>query len=139
MCVKILGNQWLTLQDCNNLTAGTLWEFFAGIDKALQGVGIELDDQNKKTGSVKFWWGIRQCGNKSGVARLIQDRSGKHVILLHCVTHNLELAIGDAIKITPFQKAYDETVKAIFKFFYYSSKKRRELPEITKYLEENAA
>lgn len=54
---------------------------------------------------------------------------------IHCVAHCLELAILDAVKEVPFQ----ETVQAVFKYYYYSPKKRRELASLSDILDEAKA
>ena len=42
---------------------------------------------------------------------------------MHCVAHNLELAVGDAIKSVPYLKSFMNSVSQIFRFDYYSPKK----------------
>lgn len=36
-------------------------------------------------------------GKDNGVAKKLQDRVGNHLIKVHCVAHNLELAILDVV------------------------------------------
>ena len=42
---------------------------------------------------------------------------------MHCVAHNLELAVGDAIESVPYLKSFMNSVSQIFRFDYYSPKK----------------
>lgn len=58
---------------------------------------------------------------------------------LFTVAHCLELAILDAVKEVPYLKIFQETVQAVFKYYYYSPKKRRELASLSDILDEAKA
>ncbi|CAH3146685.1 unnamed protein product, partial [Pocillopora meandrina] len=65
-------------------------------------------------------------GKKSGVVVQIQ-KVPQPVVILHCVAHNLELAVLHAVKTVPYLETFHETIRQVFKFDYYSPKKRREV------------
>lgn len=60
-------------------------------------------------------------------------------MILHCVAHNLELAVLDAVKTVPYLETFHETIRQVFKFYYYSPKKRREVNAVSEILDENPA
>jgi len=109
-----------------------------GIDKGLAAVGISLDIQKEKLIGCNFDGASIMMGSKSGVSTLLKQRI-PHIISIHCVAHRLELAVLDAVKTVPYLKVFDDTVKSIFKFYFYSPKKRRELKHISSILEEDSA
>ena len=76
-------------------------------------------------------------GKKSGVAKQLQAIAQHPVCIIHCVAHNLELAVLDAIKQTPYLAIFEETVKSVFKFYFYSPKRRREVNEIAAILDQD--
>lgn len=77
-------------------------------------------------------------GKKSGVVVQIQ-KVPQPVVILHCVAHNLELAVLDAVKTVPYLENFHETIRQVFKFDYYSPKKRREVNAVSEILDENPA
>ena len=64
--------------------------------------------------------------SKTGVAKRISELV-EHNIIIFCVAHNLELAVVDAIKNVPYLQKFQDTIYQVFKFYYYSPKKRKEL------------
>lgn len=81
---------------------------------------------------------------KSGVIKLIKDDialhhegQNKHVTTVHCVAHNLELAVCDMKKEVKYLTRFEEILKGIFKLYYYSPERMRGLENIAKNLEEN--
>jgi hypothetical protein len=74
-------------------------------------------------------------GEINGVAGKL-NRRVPHIVILHCVAHKLELAVLDAVKEVPYLKEFDDTVKAVFKLYRRSPKKKRELKEIGEIVEE---
>ena len=50
--------------------------------------------------------------------------------MIHCVAHKLELSVLDAAKSMPYFQIFEETIKSIFNFYHFSTKRRRELVEI---------
>ncbi len=51
------------------------------------------------------------------------------IITIHCVAHKLERAVLDSVK--RYLVKFEDTLKTIFKMYYYSPKKRRELTEVS--------
>ena len=56
--------------------------------------------------------------------------------VIHCIAHNLELAVCDSKKDCQYLKTFESVLKGIFHFYYYSPKKRRELFEIANTLDQ---
>lgn len=77
-------------------------------------------------------------GEKTGVAGRLKQRI-PHIITIHCVAHKLELAVLDSVKGCDYLVTFEDTLKTIFKMYYYSPKKRRELCEISELLHEKVA
>ncbi|KAG2467837.1 MED23 polymerase, partial [Polypterus senegalus] len=77
-------------------------------------------------------------GEKTGVAGRLKQRI-PHIITIHCVAHKLELAVLDSVKGCEYLVKFEGTLKTIFKMYYYSPKKRRELTEISELLNEKLA
>ena len=50
--------------------------------------------------------------------------------MIQCVAHKLELSVLDAAKSMPYLQIFEETIKNIFNFYHFSTKRRRELAEI---------
>lgn len=78
-------------------------------------------------------------GSKTGVATQLNERGNQNIVIMHCVAHNLELGVGDAIKSVPYLQSFMNSVSQIFRFYYYSPKKRRELHGFADIFEEQAA
>jgi hypothetical protein len=69
-------------------------------------------------------------GCKTGVQQKFKDHV-PGLVYTHCVAHRAELAILDSIKSTDnYIEKFDETLNNIFKFYYYSTKRRKELKDI---------
>lgn len=92
----------------------------AAIQKGLQTVNVDETVLKKKLACCNFDGASVMMGKKSGVAKRLQDIAQRPVCIIHCVAHNLELAVLDAIKQTPYLVTFEETVKSIFKFYFYS-------------------
>ena len=78
-------------------------------------------------------------GSKTGVATQLNERVNQNIVIMHCVAHNLELGVGDAIKSIPYLQYFMNSVSQIFRFYYYSPNKRRELHGFADVFEEQAA
>ena len=110
-----------------------------GILKAINGAvkeaGITLEVWRSKVVCAKFDGASVMMGDVNGVAGQLK-RHVPHVVMLHCVAHKLELAVHDAVKRVAYLQTFDDTVKAIFKMYYRSAKKSKELKEIGDIVEE---
>ena len=109
----------------------------AAIQKGLQTLSIDETVLKKKLACCNFDGASVMMGKKSGVAKQLQDIAQHPVCIIHCVAHNLELAVLDAIKQTPYLAIFEETVKSVFKFYFYSPKRRREVNEIAAILDQD--
>ena len=65
-------------------------------------------------------------GRHNGLcARLTAEVPG--LLSVHCVAHDLQLAIMDAAKELPYMLHFDDTLKALFKYYQYSARRQRGL------------
>ena len=107
------------------------------IQKALQTLSIDETVLRKKLTCCNFGGASVMMGKKTGVAKQLQDIAQHPVCIVHCVAHNLELAVLDAIKETPYLATFEETVKSVFKYYFYSPKRRSEVNEIAAILDQD--
>ena len=68
-------------------------------------------------------------GEKSVIKALLK-KDFPVINVIQCVAHKLELSVLDAAKSMPYLQIFEETIKSIFKFYHFSTKRRRELAEI---------
>ena len=55
------------------------------------------------------------------------DIHDNYIAVVHCIAHNLELAVCDAKKDIGYLDEFEKVLKGIFQLYYYSPKHRREL------------
>ena len=70
-------------------------------------------------------------GQKTGVAKQIKTDESK-ALLMHCFTHSLNLAVGDAIKISKIMKNALKTTHEITKLIKKSPKRDAKLKKTYK-------
>ncbi|XP_046542299.1 zinc finger protein 862-like [Haliotis rubra] len=80
--------------------------------------------------SVNFDGAAVMLGSKGGVAAKIKD-DANYVVPVHCIAHKLELAVLDSVKDLPQLASFENTLKQVLKFYYYSPKMRRELKQVS--------
>ena len=74
-------------------------------------------------------------GHHSGVQKRFKDIV-LGLIYTHCVAHRLELAMLAALKLKDtYIQTFDENINSLFKFYYYSPVRRKELKEMAKEIE----
>ena len=88
--------------DVVNVTSADAAGVTAAIKQGLQTLNIDENVMKKKIACCNFDGANVMMGNKSGVAKRLQDILQRPVCVIHCVAHNLELAVLDAIKSTPY-------------------------------------
>ena len=109
------------------------------MDQSLLGIGITKTTLEQKLVGCNFDGASVMLGSKTGVATQLNERVNQNIVITHCVAHNLELGVGDAIKSVPYLQSFMNSVSQIFRFYYYSPKKRRELHGFADIFEEQAA
>ena len=109
------------------------------ITTGLEMVDIDEETLKKKLAQRNFDGASVMIGKKSGVAVQIQKKVAHPVVILHCVAHNLELGVLDAVKPCPYLETFDEIIRHVFKFYYYSPKKRGEVNAVSEILDEDPA
>ena len=108
------------------------------IEAELLKVGIELNDSpelnntERKMVCICLDGAASNMGKYRSVKALLQKRY-PWVIVVDCINHNLELAIGD---LRPRLLVFDETMRDIFSVFHFSNKKRREIQAVADEMEE---
>ena len=91
-----------------------------------------LLDLYKKLINVNFDGAAVMSGVLSGVQKRLKDVV-LGLIYTHCVAHRLELAMLDALKLKDtYIQTFDNNINALFKFYYYSPVRRKELKEMAK-------
>lgn len=97
---------------------------------------LNLDVKSKEPALVcaNFDGAAVMMGCNSGVSTQLKD-TVPHLVSVHCVAHKLELSVLDAVKTEDYLKKFENTVKQIFKFYYRSPKRRRELKAVAEMLE----
>ena len=89
----------------------------------------------KKLINVNFDGTSVMSRNRSGVQKRFKDLVAG-LIYTHCVAHRLELAMLDALKLKDsYIQNFDENINSLFKFYYYSPVRRKELKEMAKEIE----
>ena len=96
-------------------------------------MGVTVEIQKKKMVGLTFDGAAVMMGKNTGVATRLKRWIGNHHVTTHCMAHNLELAVTDAIKEVSYYSKFEDTVKGIF----YSPKKGSELSQISELIEED--
>ncbi|KAJ1203324.1 hypothetical protein NDU88_007111 [Pleurodeles waltl] len=103
-----------------------------GIAKGIQRLSLDLvgmrstEYPGPSLIAVNFDGAAVMMGSKGGVAALLK-KDIPFLLLFHWVAHKLQLGILDAIKSKPYICQFEETLKWIFKFYWYSPKRRRDV------------
>ncbi|KAJ1194901.1 hypothetical protein NDU88_004186 [Pleurodeles waltl] len=115
-----------------------------GIAKGIQRLSLDLvgmrstEYPGPSLIAVNFDGAAVMMGSKGGVAALLK-KDIPFLLPFHCVAHKLQLGILDAVKSKPSICQFEETLKWIFKFYWYSPKRRRDAKEISRIIDENFA
>ena len=113
------------------------------IFKAIEDVLISLKEANNLEDDATFLDAVYNklvncnfdganvmSGSKTGVqTRLREKQPG--IVYTHCVAHRLELATLDSLKFDSYLEKFDETINNIFKFYFYSPTRRKELRDLS--------
>ena len=85
--------------------------------------------------NVNFDGASVMSGHLSGVQKRFKDCQ-PGCTYTHCVAHKLELAVLDGIKFNnAYLPTFDESVNNLFKFYYYSTVRRKELKQLADLLD----
>ena len=124
-------NKYATIQGVKKSDANGV---LASVVNGFEDVGIN----SWKDGLVAFGsdGASVMTGVRNGViAKMRQDVPW--LIGIHCVAHNLELAILDGIKDVQYFADLTEMLKGLYKHYHYSAKALRELQELANVMEES--
>lgn len=108
------------------------------IGKGLEAIQVDENVLREKLVGCNFDGANVMMGAKGGVSKKLEDKVGHPLCIIHCVAHKLELAVLDAVKRCPYLRTFEDTVKEVYKFYYYSPKRRREVNEIANIIDEDA-
>jgi hypothetical protein len=129
--------------DIAQLENGKAEGVFNGIKTALS--SVDLDIEKLKPGLVNGGPKLVCCnfdgasvmsGEKGGVIAHMRKEIEFPVLYMHCIAHKLELAVLDANKTCKFMTTFEDTLKGVFGFYYFSPKRRRELKQIAQFYED---
>ena len=95
-----------------------------------------LDEIYAKLVNCNFEGANVMKGSVTGVQTRMKERQNG-LVYTHCTAHRLELAIRDAIKFDAYLDKFDDVINNIFKFYYYSPLRRKELNDLALLFEEN--
>lgn len=114
-----------------------------GVIKGLNTVGANIEMMTSKLVGINTDGASVNLGHKGGSVKLLMDElnheigdnenCGQYITVVHCVAHNLELAVCDSKKDLPYLQEFEVVLKGIFKLYYYSPKRRRELADCIKF------
>ena len=96
-----------------------------GIKEALESLGIDEEFLKAKGACVSLDGASVNMGVNSSVAKDLVDIY-TWLVVSHCVCHNLELMILDTKDTMDYMKDLEFVVKAIYKMYHYSAKRRNE-------------
>ena len=108
------------------------------ITKGLEAVQVDESVLSEKLVGCNFDGANVMIGAKGGVSKKLEDKVSHPICIIHCVAHKLELAVLDAVKRCPYLSTFEDTVKEVYKFYYYSPKRRREVNEIANIIDEDS-
>ena len=101
-------NRFIALVEVENGTASGVLQ---AIDNALSLVGVDMEEQNSKLVNINLDCASVNMGIYNGVAAQIQNRFGFHVTKVHCINHQLELAILDIRRDNSYLDIFESTLK----------------------------
>ena len=127
ICDGVPVNRFIALVE---LESGNADGIIQAIDDALDLVGVDKDGQKSKVVNVNLDGASVNMGIHNGVAAKLQATLGPHLTKVHCINHQLELAILDIRKQHSYLGIFESTLKCIFSFYNHSPKCVRELEEI---------
>ena len=101
-----------------------------GVYKAVkQGIAAVKREDGPSLIGANFDGASVKIGEKAGAKALLK-KDFPFITVIHCVAHKLELSVLDAAKSMPYLQIFEETIKSIFNFYHFSTKRRCELAEI---------
>ena len=117
-------NKYLKIVElCNGTADGVITSF----DRALSTVGV--NDWKNALVSVGSDGAALYTGVHNGVVAKLKQ-SIPWLLGIHCIAHNLEVAILDGIKDEALLSSLKDMVQSIYKHYHYSPKALRELKEL---------
>lgn len=124
-------NKYLKIVELPNGTAdGVITSF----NRALSTVGA--NDWKNALVSVGSEGAAVYTGVRNGVVAKLKQ-SIPWLLGIHCIAHNLELAILDGIKDEALLSSLKDMLQSIYKHYHYSPKALRELKELADIMGEN--
>ncbi|KAF3842692.1 hypothetical protein F7725_001541 [Dissostichus mawsoni] len=107
----------------------------AALLEALHHVDLTDGDIKKKIIACTFDGASVNQGAKGGVIVKLRELLGHVLISIWCAPHKLELSLLDATKATDFIDIVEKGVDPIYRFYYGSGKRRREVMNMVTHFE----
>ena len=107
------------------------------IGKGLEAIKVDESVLREKLVGCNFDGANVMMGAKAGLSMKLEDKVSHPLCIIHCVAHKLELAVLGAVKRCSYPRTFEDTVKEVYKFYYYSPKGRREVNEIANIIDED--
>ena len=106
-----------------------------GILAGLESFFLQLGIQNWKSKLVGLGTdgASVNLGSQAGLGAILK-KDIPHLIHIHCIAHNLELAVLDACKQVGYVQKFQTTIKCVLKYYSKSGKRLHELSEVGKLL-----
>ncbi|KAK5918088.1 hypothetical protein CgunFtcFv8_002883 [Champsocephalus gunnari] len=105
--------------------------------EALHHVDLTDGDIKKKMIACTFDGASVNQGAKGGVIVKLRELMGHVLISIWCAPHKLELLLLDATKATDFIDIIEKGVDPIYRLYYGSGKRRREVNAISAVIDED--
>ena len=123
---------YLSLQGVQHANAQGVYE---AIDRAFTSHGLE--GWKDKLVGVGCDGAPVNIGKQNSVSTRIQGEDNRHVLIIHCVAHRLELGVLQAIKNNRMLEDVKDILKKVHKHYKYSTKAVREVRELAATMEEH--
>ena len=99
-----------------NVSSSDAKGVYAGIKKAMQSIDVSEDKLKEKLVCINLDGASVNMGKWGGVQALAK-KDFPHILAIHCVNHNLELAILDMKNSEDYMSKFESTLKEMFKLF----------------------
>lgn len=90
------------------------------IKKGLEAVDIDNELLKEKLVGCTFDDASVMMAKRRGAMQQLQPDIGRPVIVTHCISHTIELAVLDAVKTSSYLNRFKDTINYIFQRYFYS-------------------
>ena len=108
----------------------------AAIEKVVCNHLDNTDTIYQKGGNCNFDGASVMSGCQGGLCTKMLQEKQPAMSFIHCIAHKLEIAVLDSVKSNTNLEKLQSTLAAMFRCYYYSPEKHRELQEMSSFLNE---